>query len=210
MWWVEWQDERGPQRALISKRSTLGRARQSDIVIGDPYVSRSHCVLEPRPEGLFVDARQSLNHVESGGKQVEAVLLGAGGRFMVGKTVLRVAGRESSDDESTLELDKHAPAVLVLRASTRELLDVEGTLMAQFAPMEFRAFLVLARAYPHAVPNNVLGNAIWGEGQFDVFQLHRLLQRVRARLDRAGGLVENVRGAGYRVQLRIDVLDRPS
>ena len=134
-----------------------------------------------------------------------AASLDSGDLCMVGNTTLRVVGTEAADTQETLRLAGRPSApMLLLRASTRELVDPEGTLVAQFSTAEFLAFQKLAQRHPDAANHQELGAAVWGGLGFDQYQLHRLMQRLRQRLGESGGILENVRGAGYRLRLNVE------
>jgi DNA-binding winged helix-turn-helix (wHTH) protein len=65
------------------------------------------------------------------------------------------------------------------------------------------AFLeALHRVAPNLVSRTAVGDAIWGDGQWDVYMLHNLVSRLRRRL--AGEcadetVVVTVPGVGYRL-----------
>ena len=72
-----------PQRWL------LGSGANCDLVLDDPYVSATHCILERRPGGsLVVRDRRSRNGTLIDGNVVEAAELPVGARLAVGRTTL--------------------------------------------------------------------------------------------------------------------------
>ena len=205
-WWVEWRQGADVRRVPIRGRVFIGRSRECDVILDDPYVSRVHCTLEVQDGRALVDARKALNLIRVRGKDVEAAALEAGDLCIVGNTTLRVAGSTTSASDETLRLaGRGAAPAMILRASTRELVDPEGALVAQFSTAEFLAFQTLAQRHPDAANHNELGAAVWGGLGFDQYQLHRLMQRLRQRLAASGGILENVRGTGYRLRLAVDV-----
>jgi len=133
---------------------------------------------------------------------VSHVVVANGDSFTLGQTTFRVVAPDA-DDRQTLRLPRRETASLVFRASTRELLDGEGTLIAQFSEQEARAVQMLIARYPDAASHRDLGLAIWEGLGYDQYLLHRLMQRVRQRAGAERRLVENVRGAGYRLRLPI-------
>lgn len=205
-WSIEWQSAFGRERRPLDRRLLVGRAAECDIVLSDPFVSRRHCTIGVEDGQAYVDARAALNRVFIDGREVEVAVLGAGQSFRVGATDFRVWGPVGNDvPTERLEYDALDLPLLVLRISTRELVDHEGTLIARFSPAECLAFVELARHFPDAASHAALGRAIWAGDGFDLYQLHRLLQRVRTRLGDAGALVESVRGAGYRVRMPVGI-----
>jgi DNA-binding NtrC family response regulator len=72
-----------PQRWL------LGSGANCDLVLDDPYVSATHCILERRAGGaLVVRDRRSRNGTLIDGNVVEAAELPVGARLAVGRTTL--------------------------------------------------------------------------------------------------------------------------
>lgn len=200
-WYVEWRAGGNPERRLIDGQIVIGRSLVNDVVLDDPYVSRTHCTLELRDGRPFVDATRSLNRVLVDGTEVGYSRLASGQRFRVGNTTLVVVSSGSENDRPTLKLKS---TNLILRASTRELVDPAGISVARFSQSEYWAFEALVIRHPHAASHRELGEAVWGQTGWDQYQLHRLLQRVRQRLGEAANLVENVRAAGYRLTRPID------
>ena len=95
--------------------------------------------------------------------------------------------------------------------ASRSVLVTGGTgvlgraVVARFAPAEFAAVELLASLEPEAASHGDLGRVIWGGIGFDQYQIHRLMQRIRQRLGSEAGLLENVRGAGYRLTAPIEI-----
>src|SRR5882672_5985445 len=70
-------------------RWVLGSGANSDLVLEDPYVSATHCILERRIGGaLVVRDRRSRNGTLIDGNPVEAAELPVGARLAVGRTTL--------------------------------------------------------------------------------------------------------------------------
>lgn len=201
-WWIEWRQGHELCRVPIRGRLTLGRSAQCDVVVDDPYVSRVHCTVEVVDGAVFVDARNALNLVRVSGRDVETARLGSDELCLVGNTTFRFLGPNHITTEETLRLAPPQPAGLVLRASTRELCQGDETI-AQFSMSEFLVFQAIARKHPDAASHPELGEAVWGGLGYDQYQLHRLLQRVRLRMGNFGGLLENVRGTGYRLKASV-------
>jgi DNA-binding response OmpR family regulator len=203
-WWLEWDRQGRLERAAIEGTLRVGRGSAMDVVLDDPYVSRSHCTISLVDGKPFVDARHSLNRVSVGGRELEAASLGSGDTFVIGRTRLQVYFGVAAATDDTRMLPQEGRE-LVLRRSTRELVDSEGTLIAQFSSAEFAAFEAVARKHPDAAHHSELGRAVWGELGYDQYQIHRLLQRIRQRLGDRAELLQNVRGAGYRLKARVDI-----
>lgn len=205
-WFVEWRVRGEVFRVPLDRRLTIGRSRDCDITLDDPYVSRVHCTIELNGNFALVDASRALNQIRIDGRDVEAATLNSGDVWIVGNTPMRVIGPQANVSEETLKLEGgNGRPTLVLRVSTRELLGPAGNPIVQFSPSECLAFEVLSRRYPDAASHGELGAAIWNGLGFDQYQLHRLMQRIRQRLGTNGELLENVRGTGYRLRVAVMV-----
>ena len=68
---------------------TLGRARECDIVVDDPSVSRRHAELRRRPGGFTLVDLSSTNGTQVNGKKIEQAEVADGDRIMLGQTELR-------------------------------------------------------------------------------------------------------------------------
>ena len=206
-WIMESAGPEGIRRIPISRQLSVGRSRSCDIIVDDPYVSRVHCTVEPVQGGLRVVAVSPLNPIVVRGQEHSETTLASGSSFAIGNSLLRVLSAGAVSDAPTLKLTRRlSGSQYILRPSTRELVHPDGTLVAQFSAAEYAAFAALVRKHPDAASHYELGRAVWGDVGFDQYQLHRLLQRIRQRLGDAGTILENVRGAGYRVTATIDVL----
>ncbi len=206
-WVIESSGSGRPLRTPVRRLLSVGRSRDCDIVVDDPYVSRLHCTVEPARDGLRVTAVNPVNPIVVCGHEHEFIIIGSGTSFTIGNSVLRALSSGEIADAPTLKLTRRpSGSQFILRASTRELVDQDGTLVAQFSAAEYSAFAALVRRHPDAASHYELGRAVWGETGFDQYQLHRLLQRIRQRLGDAGPILENVRGAGYRITVAIDAL----
>jgi pSer/pThr/pTyr-binding forkhead associated (FHA) protein len=202
-WWVEWTDAHGTRRIPLVDRLTVGRSRQSDVVLDDMYVSREHCVIELDGEDVRVDASRSVNKILVGGELLDGASFSAAGTFSVGETTIALL-TVANDDEATRVLERPS-AGLRYRRSTRELLGAEGTVVAQFSAQEGAAFGAIVAAYPDAAATARISTAVWGEPDYESYLIHRLVQRIRRRMGDLADLVENVRGAGYRLRSPIDL-----
>lgn len=202
-WSIEWTEAGSTRRFELRGVLAIGRAEGIAIRVADPYISRQHCVISLVDGRPVVDATGSLNRIRVAGDDFSTVTLSEGDVFVLGKTAFRV-GRAAAD--TTTLILRTPTARLLLRRSTRELLDHEGTLIAQFSVAEFAAFEATAARYPDAASHAEVAQAVWGSLGYDQYQIHRLMQRVRQRLGDAGDLLENVRGAGYRLGAAVEAL----
>jgi transcriptional regulator with PAS, ATPase and Fis domain len=85
-----------------STPSSIGSSAGCDVVLDDPTVSRMHCLLERRAEGVFVRDLGSKNGTFINGNRIESAELRAGGELKVGGTSL-IAVATGLDRRSALE-----------------------------------------------------------------------------------------------------------
>ena len=73
---------------LAQEDVTVGRQTSSQLCIGDPSVSRQHCIIQQSSDGFRIRDLGSNNGTFVNGKQVEECLLREGDRIRIGDTVL--------------------------------------------------------------------------------------------------------------------------
>ena len=109
------------------RRWVIGASASCDVVIGDPFVSQMHCVLERKAGGgLLVRDKDSRNGTQIDGNFVEAGELRMGSTLTIGRTVLlAVAAPGQADRVTAIEaLRGHDPA---LRATIGQALRAAQT-----------------------------------------------------------------------------------
>jgi hypothetical protein len=74
---------------LTAAATVIGRSRQSDIVVGDPNVSRRHCEVRREGDDYVVIDLGSTNGILLNGRQVQRAGLAEGDRLQLGSTVAR-------------------------------------------------------------------------------------------------------------------------
>jgi hypothetical protein len=79
----------GARHELDRPVLTLGRARECDIVVDDPSVSRRHAELRRGPGGFTIVDLASTNGTQLNGKKIEQATVKDGDRIMLGQTELR-------------------------------------------------------------------------------------------------------------------------
>jgi DNA-binding response OmpR family regulator len=153
--------------------------------------------------GVRVDASRSLNRIRVNGQDHECVMFADAGSFVVGQTTVQMRPVSPTED-TTLQLTQRPP-LLTLRRSTRELVAPDGTLIAQLSASEELALYEIAIRYPDAADHDSIGQSIWGQDAYDRYLIHRLVQRLREKLGDSADLIENVRGAGYRLRAPLEL-----
>lgn len=91
----------GRRNAFHQERITIGSASWNDVTIPEPTVSRAHCVLEYRSEGLAIRDLDSRNGTFVGGMRVREAFLPPVARIALGRATLEVrstvAGRDGAE-----------------------------------------------------------------------------------------------------------------
>jgi DNA-binding NtrC family response regulator len=96
---------------MVGRRWIVGSSSSCDVVIDDPYVSNTHCVIERRPGGsLIVRDRNSRNGTHVDGNRIEGAELRMGSYLTLGRTTL-VAFSSATSHTTALEMLRgHDPA----------------------------------------------------------------------------------------------------
>jgi DNA-binding NtrC family response regulator len=96
------------------RRWLVGSSASCDLVLDDPYVSATHCILERRAGGsLVVRDRRSRNGTLIDGNPVESAELSVGARLAVGRTtLLAVAAPDAHRPGALAALRGRDPAFL--------------------------------------------------------------------------------------------------
>jgi pSer/pThr/pTyr-binding forkhead associated (FHA) protein len=81
--------ERGTVYAVPKPRMTIGRGN-TDIVVDDPMISRTHCALEVSDDGIRVLDLGSTNGTFVNDKQVESAALSSGSTFRLGEHLFQL------------------------------------------------------------------------------------------------------------------------
>jgi DNA-binding response OmpR family regulator len=174
-----------------------------DLSVDDPYVSRQHCTLELEDGGVRVDASRSMKTIVVDGRELKCVVFRQAGSFSIGRTILQLRPSSWTED-TTLSMSRAIP-LLTFRRSTRELLVADGTVVTQLSALEAAALEAIVARYPDCADHATMARAIWGEADYPRYLIHRLVQRLRDRLGDFGEMIENVRGAGYRLRGPVDI-----
>jgi transcriptional regulator with AAA-type ATPase domain len=76
------------KKAKVGNQLTVGKAPDNDLVLPDDTVSRHHCVLERRAEGIVVRDLGSTNHTRVGRTAVREATIEPGSTITVGNVEL--------------------------------------------------------------------------------------------------------------------------
>ena len=95
------RDEAQMLRELeVGQSIVLGSAERVDVCVNDRWVSGRHCRVEGLPEGILIEDLGSTNGILLGQGRVKQALVGAGGTFIVGRTLVNVERGAEADAHS--------------------------------------------------------------------------------------------------------------
>lgn len=101
--------DRGRQFKLEQQSYVIGRSDEADIVIGDPKISRRHCVFTVfKDRRILFEDLQSTNGSFLGGERIEKHWLTMQDRILAGDTVMRIDYKCYSEAESEQALYRAA------------------------------------------------------------------------------------------------------
>jgi two-component system, NtrC family, response regulator GlrR len=86
---VRWSDGAGDHELAIDERTLVGSAPKARLVVSDPTVSRLHCELEPRDDGVWVHDLGSKNGTFIGETRVVTAMIRDGAELVLGKSKLQ-------------------------------------------------------------------------------------------------------------------------
>ncbi len=90
----------GAELEIGDRKYVLGQGASCDVVVGDPCVSRLHCVLERREGVLYVRDKGSRNGTFVNDRRVECSELTPGAELMIGATRFLALGPRVGSDRS--------------------------------------------------------------------------------------------------------------
>ena len=175
---------------------TIGRGTDCDIVLATRFVSRVHARLEPKGERFAIIDAGSKNGLFVNGRLLKAAhLLEPGDEIRIGDYLL-VYG-ESPD--RTTELFGE----LYVDTDSREVWIQGRRLETKLSVQEFELLRLLFSRAGHVWSRREIGDAIWGPDKYDDNMIHRLVFRLKEKVEPDPGqarYVVNVPGVGYKLQ----------
>ncbi|HKE35215.1 MAG TPA: FHA domain-containing protein [Candidatus Acidoferrum sp.] len=81
---------KGQSYTLTKPRVVMGR-KGADVALGDPEISRHHCLLEVRNTHIHLKDMDSTNGTFFEEERVRAAMLNDGARFRIGNSLIRVS-----------------------------------------------------------------------------------------------------------------------
>jgi hypothetical protein len=203
-------DPSGVERMVPLDRDvfTLGRDPNCTIRIDSPYVSRQHARIEMRADGpVFVDLG-SRNGSQIDGRRVQGMVpLAPGSVIRIADVTIRCLA-EGPAEPTTRVFER--PVAGAEPAGDRLRIDVQNyevwtgdrRLERRLSSQEFELLRLLYENRERVCSSQELGDAIWGAGNWDRDMLHRLVYRLKRKLEpdpERPRYIQTVPWIGYRV-----------
>ncbi len=173
-----------------------------------PFVSRHHAQLALDPAGSFrLRDTGSRNGTLANGLLLKGTEVVHPGTLVItiGPYTLTALSEALPEDATvSVQVDPPVKPRRVTVDRDLRLVRVDGrVVIPKLSVLEYRLLEILDTAAPAAVASQVIGDHVWGEGQWDAYMLHNLLGRLRKKLAEGTGtseeLLVSIPGFGYRL-----------
>ncbi|MBL8178384.1 MAG: sigma 54-interacting transcriptional regulator [Bryobacterales bacterium] len=139
----------GPLRGAafaIGQALTIGRSRQNDLTLDDRLVSRRHCRVEARADGVWLVDLESENGTHRNGAPVKETKLAAGDELRIGQSVF-VCGSGTH----TVAIGPQADSTVILKVDDSPYLKIDSILEpTQRVLSDVKVLLGIGAALPAA------------------------------------------------------------
>lgn len=202
------KDPSGRERVVPLDRDviTLGRDLSCTIRLDSPYVSRQHARIELHDGNLVLVDLGSRNGSLVNGARVEgSVGLHAGDVVTIADTTIECLGEGPLDGTTrTFMAPKREPPADLLRvdAQAHQVWVGDSQHERRLSAQEFELLRYLYEHRDRVCTRQELGDAIWGAGNWDPNMLHRLVHRLKEKVEpnpEKPRYVQTVPWVGYRV-----------
>lgn len=205
------KDLHGAERAIPFDEEvlTIGREPASSIRIDSLYVSRKHARIELHEDHAVLVDLGSQNGTELNGRRVDGTSeLSPGDVVTIGDVHLECLAEDMADGRTrTLTARRPPPAapppdLLYVDTQAYEVAIGDKKLERRLSAQEFELLSYLYTNRERVCQRQELGDAIWGSGNWDPNMLHRLVHRLKDKLEpnpEKPRYVQTVPWVGYRL-----------
>lgn len=209
------KDPRGVERYVpVSEPSlTIGREAACTIRVDSQYVSRQHARIEQRDEGVvFIDLGSRNGSMINGGRVQGEALLRPGDVISIADVTVECLADEGSDGTTRTfvamprkvepDTEPEPPDRMRVDGETFEVFIGGNKLQRRLSNREFSLLLYLWERRERVCRSAELGDAIWGENNWDPNMLHQLVHRLKDKVEPAPDkprYVQTVPWIGYRL-----------
>lgn len=204
------KDNAGGERAVSVDQSviTIGREPASTIRIDSLYVSRKHARIEQETDRAALIDLGSSNGTSLNGERVEGTArLFPGDIVRIGDVTLECLAEDLTDGSTrtlTARRPEPPPPADLLRVDVAayEVYMGDAKLERRLSAQEFELLSYLYTNRERVCQRQELGDSIWGTGNWDPNMLHRLVHRLKEKLEpnpEKPRYVQTVPWVGYRL-----------
>lgn len=185
--------------------TVIGRSADCDLTLESVYVSRRHARIEFSAGKHLVVDEKSKNGVFVNGKRIaKSQALEPGDEVRIGDASMVYSPLRGEEESTQLYADVVVAEGAPVRVdpSTWEVWVQGRKLGVRLSLQEFALLSFLCARGGHICTRNELGDAVWGEGNWDLNMLHRLVHRMREKVEPESThprYIVNVPGVGYRL-----------
>lgn len=187
---------------------TVGREPTCTIRVDSPYVSRQHARIELHDDQTMLVDLGSRNGSLLNGERVEGtVALAPGDVVTIADVTLECLAEEGLDGTTRTFASKRpiTPVALDLLVVDTQAYEVQiggKTLKRRLSAQEFELLSHLYANRERVCQRQELGDAIWGGGNWDPNMLHRLVHRLKEKLEpipEKPRYIQTIPWVGYRL-----------
>jgi DNA-binding response OmpR family regulator len=194
----------GREVQLEANSLVIGRDPDCDVVLDSVFVSRCHARLDKSRGCYEITDLESRNGIDLDGRRVEhSAVVTPGKAFTIGPFELQVVERPALEQVTQDFTQLRAAQSLIVDVSTHEVFVGTTPVRPPLSRLEFRLLALLDEAQGAVQERDTLGNAIWGLDQWDLNMLHRLVHRLKEKIEPRPDqprYIVTVPGVGYRLQ----------
>jgi predicted component of type VI protein secretion system len=186
---------------------TIGRDAQCAITVQSTFVSRRHARIEQREDGVYlVDLGSRNGSLLNQVRVEESAQLHGGDVIAIGDVVIECLTEASATEQTrTLASSPSSPSTsdrLYVEPLTYEVRIGDQPLARRLSAQEFKLLSYLYAHRDRVCARAELGNAIWGAHNWDPNMLHRLVSRLKEKLEPTPArprYIQTVPWVGYRL-----------
>lgn len=188
---------------LERELTVIGRGRQCDLVLESAFVSRRHASVEGGGESYTLADLGSTNGTSVNGSRLSGSHpLALGDEITIADITLTFLS-ESSDETTKTPLritNRRSP--IRCDSLAWEVWIGDKKLDARLSLQEFELLSLLAAHYGQVSTRDELGKAIWGENNYDYNMLHRLVHRLKRKIEKGEQrFIRSVPSVGYKIEV---------
>jgi len=189
------------------RRIVIGRDPGSTIRLDSPYVSRPHARIECRDGVAAFTDLGSRNGSRLNGERIAGTIeLKPGDVITIGDATIECLAETSSIGRTRTLVDalddEPVPNRLYLDPGTYEVRIGDRPLERRLSAQEFELLRVLYEHRDRVCKRQELGDAVWGANKWDTNMLHKLMHRLKDKVEPDAGhprYVQTVPWVGYRL-----------